>query len=277
MNEKIEEKDEEVVALKEEEIKEPEEASKEEIKPKFDKESWKPKTTLGKKVKEGAINDINEILDNGLKILEAEIIDALLPDLEIDLLFVGQSKGKFGGGQKRVFKQTQKKTQEGNKPKFSTCAVVGNQDGYVGIGFGKSRETVPAREKAIRNAKLNVIKIMRGCGDWRCNCTEPHTIPVTVSGRCGSVIIKLIPSPRGTGLKVEKECAKVLKLAGIKDVWSRTYGQTRSKINLLKACFTALNKLMKVKVRAPQYGTLGIVEGKIGRKIKEEVKIGLAN
>src|SRR3989338_7738189 len=207
------------------EVKELEEVVVEEVKKKgaFEKEAWKPKTSLGMKVKNSEVTNIDYILDKRIKILEPEIVDALLPNLTIDLLMIGQSKGKFGGGQKRVFKQTQKKTAEGNKPKFATCAVVGNEDGYVGIGFGKSRETVPAREKAIRNAKLNVIKIMRGCGDWRCNCTEPHTIPVTVSGRCGSVIIKLIPSPRGTGLKVEKECAKVLKLAGIKDVWSRTY------------------------------------------------------
>ncbi len=53
-------------------------------------------------------------------------------------------------GSRRVFRQTQKKTKEGNKPKFSTYAVVGNKDGYVGLGFGKAKETVPAREKAVQ-------------------------------------------------------------------------------------------------------------------------------
>ena len=81
-----------------------------------------------------------------------EIVDILLPNLETDLLLIGQSKGKFGGGQRRVFRQTQKKTREGNKPKFSTIAIAGNKDGYVGIGYGKSKETVPAREKAFRSA-----------------------------------------------------------------------------------------------------------------------------
>src|SRR3989338_7613857 len=74
----------------------------------FDKESWKPKTSLGVKVKSGEINDIEYVLDNRLRILEHEIVDVLMPNLVIDLLFVGQSKGKFGGGQKRVFRQTQK-------------------------------------------------------------------------------------------------------------------------------------------------------------------------
>src|SRR3989338_821004 len=91
----------------------------------FEKESWMPRTSLGMEVKKGTITDISEILDNGRNIRESEIVDALLPNLTVDLLMVGQSKGKFGGGQKRVFKQTQKKTQEGNKPKFATFAVVG--------------------------------------------------------------------------------------------------------------------------------------------------------
>src|SRR3989338_6454737 len=124
----------------------------------FDKESWKPKTSLGMKVKSGEIDNIEYILDNRLRILEHEIVDALMPNLVIDLLFVGQSKGKFGGGQKRVFRQTQKKTQEGNKPHFGTVAVLWNGDGYIGIGYGKSKETVPAREKATKNAKQNIVK-----------------------------------------------------------------------------------------------------------------------
>ena len=104
-------------------------------------ENWKPKTTIGKKVKSGEIKEIDEILDKGDKILEVEIVDILLPGLESELLLIGQSKGKFGGGQRRVFKQTQKKTCEGNRPKFSTFVVVGNKNGYIGLDQGKSRET----------------------------------------------------------------------------------------------------------------------------------------
>src|SRR3989338_5175664 len=92
----------------------------------FDKSRWNPKTGIGKKVKNDEITDIAEILDNGLKILEPEIVDALLSSLSTELLLIGQSKGKFGGGQRRAFKQTQKKTQEGNKPKFATMAAIGN-------------------------------------------------------------------------------------------------------------------------------------------------------
>ena len=109
--------------------------------------------------------------------------------LKNDLLLIGQSKGKFGGGARRIFKQTQKKTPEGNKPSFACAAVVGNEDGYVGVGSGKSKDTVPAREKAIRRAKLNLFKIRRGCGSWECNCKTHHSIPFETEGKCGSVSI----------------------------------------------------------------------------------------
>ena len=229
----------------------------------FNKESWKPKTSLGMKVKSGEITSMDYVLDNRLRILEYQIVDVLLPNLTTDLLLVGQSKGKFGGGQRRVFRQTQKKTQEGNKPKFATFAIVGNQNGYVGIGYGKSKETVPAREKAMRNSKQNIIRIIRGCGSWKCNCKTPHSVPFTVEGKCGSVILRLIPAPRGTGLSVEKECSKILKIAGIKDVWSETFGQSGTKANLVHACFDALKNLAEIKLTKETEENLGIVEGAI--------------
>ena len=232
----------------------------------FDFSSWDPKTGLGLKVKNGEITKIEEILNSGLKILEPEIVEALVPDLEKDLLLIGQSKGKFGGGQRRVFKQTQKKTPEGNKPRFATYAVVGNKNGLIGVGYGKSKETVPAREKSFRNAKLNLMKIKRGCGSWQCGCKNPHSIPFEVKGKCSSVIIKLIPAPKGTGLKIEGSCATILKLAGIQDIWSKTFGQTKSKINLIKACMAALNKLNSTKIKPNDIENLGIIEGKIQKE-----------
>ena len=229
----------------------------------FDVAAWDPKTDVGRKVKSGELSNIDEILDKGIKIFETPVVDVLIPDIESDLLLIGQAKGKFGGGQRRVFRQTQKKTREGNKPKFGTAAVVGNHNGYVGVGFGKSKETVPAREKAIRNAKLNVFKIKRGCGSWQCGCGEPHSIPFTVAGKCGSVEIKLIPAPKGKGLCVESECGKMLKFAGVNDVWARTKGQTGSKVNLIKACEKALRNLTEIKIKQDQVEKLGIVEGRI--------------
>lgn len=224
---------------------------------------WTPKTDVGRKVHSGEITDIDVILDNGMAILEPEIVDSLVPELESELLLIGQAKGKFGGGQRRVFRQTQKKTREGNKPKFTTIAVIGNKDGYVGIGIGKSKETVPAREKALKNAKLNLFKIKRGSGSWESNSKEPNSIPFAVEGKCGSVEIKLMPAPKGKGLCVEKECSKILALAGIKDIWSKTQGQTKNKINLIKACEEALRNLSTTKVREKDITSLSIQEGRM--------------
>ncbi len=224
---------------------------------------WKPKTDLGRKVKNKEIIDIDEILDKGYRILEPEIVDMLLPTLETDLLLVGQAKGKFGGGQRRVFRQTQKKTREGNKPKFSTIAIVGDKNGHIGIGLGKSKETVPAREKAFRSAKLNIIKIRRGNGSWEDTSDDPHTIPFAVNGKSGSVRMRLLPAPKGTGLCVEKECQKIMTLAGLKNIRSKTHGQTSTKMNVILACKQALQQLMKTKLQQHHYKLLRVHEGAV--------------
>ena len=203
--------------------------------------SWSPKTKLGKDVKEGKIKNIDEILDNGIKILEDKIVDTLVT-LKSDLASVGQSKGKFGGGKRRAWRQTQKKTNEGNIPNFSAFAIVGDENGHVGIGYGKAKETLPARDKAIRKAKLNIIKIRRGCGSFDCSCSEPHSVPFKVEGKAGSVRVILIPAPQGTGLVAADELKKLLQLAGIKDVYSSTFGVQRTTFNLVKACMNALEK-----------------------------------
>jgi small subunit ribosomal protein S5 len=213
----------------------------------FDPSSWVPKTDIGRKVKSKEIKEMDEIFELNTRILESEIVDMLIPNLDSELLAVGQSKGKFGGGKRSIWRQTQKKTAEGNKPKFSTFTVVGNRKGLVGVGLGKAKETMPAREKSLRQAKLNLIKIKFGCGAWACSCGGLHTIPFKVVGKSGSVKMVLKPAPKGTGLKIEKECSKILELAGIKDVYSKTFGHTATKLNLLKACFQALKKLSKVK------------------------------
>ena len=209
--------------------------------------AWKPKTRLGQEIKEGKVKDIDEIFDRGYKILEEQIVDILIPNLQIELLSIGQAKGKFGGGKRRFWRQTQKKTAEGNVPSFACMAVVGDSAGHVGIGLGKARETLPAKEKAIRGAKLNLIRLKRGCGSFDCSCNEPHSLPYKVKGKTASSVIVLIPAAKGTGLVIDDECKKIMKLSGVKDIYSRTFGQTRSKINLAKACIKALEETTKLK------------------------------
>lgn len=203
---------------------------------------WEPITKLGRDVRDGKITDLDEILDNNKKILEEQIVDSLL-EVKTDLILIGQAKGKFGGGKRRAWRQTQKKTKEGNIPVFSSMAVTGDENGHIGVGIGKAKETLPARDKAIRKSKINIIKIKRACSSFDCTCGEPHTVPFKVTGKEGSVKVTLIPAPQGTGLVVGSELKKILKLAGIKDVYSRSTGKRRTTFNFVKACFNALKKI----------------------------------
>ena len=212
-------------------------------------DSWVPKTKLGKEVKAGKEKDLDKIILERKKILEPEIVD-FLTNLESDMILVGQAKGKFGGGKRRAWRQTQKKTMEGNVISFSAMAIVGDKKGHIGIGFGKAKETLPAREKALRNAKLNIIRVQRGfeLAEGEEDKSDPHTVPFKVKGKCGSVTVELFPAPRGTGLVVGDELKKILKLAGIKDAYSKTGGKTKTTFNLAKACINALSKTTEMEL-----------------------------
>ena len=206
-------------------------------------ERWVPKTELGREVRAGKYKNIDEVLVKGRKILEPEIVDILIPTLTKDVLFIGQSKGKFGGGKRRAFRQTQKISKEGSSLTFGVMAVVGDGEGHVGIGYGRAGETLPAREKAVRKAKLNLIRVPRGCASYDCSCNDPHSIPMEVEGKSSSVKIKLIPAPQGTGLAINNELKKVMKAIGITDIYSQSSGKVRTTFNTVKACMQALNKL----------------------------------
>ncbi len=222
-------------------------------------ENWTPITELGKKVQKGEITSLEQIFNLNKKILEEKIVDILMPDMKVELINIGQAKGKFGGGKRRAFRQTQKKTREGNKPHFATYCVVGNENGIIGIGYGKAKEVVPAREKALRAAKLNVFKVLRGSGSWETTVPGQNSIPFKVTGKAGSVTVTLMPAPKGTGIVAEPELAKILKLAGIQDVWAKIRGHTVSKINMVLAAERALKKLSTTKVKEEYKQKLGIV------------------
>ncbi|MCK4996996.1 30S ribosomal protein S5 [Candidatus Pacearchaeota archaeon] len=211
-------------------------------------DAWIPKTELGRAVRAGKYNNIDEVLAEGRKIMEPQVVDLLIPSLTTDTLFIGQSKGKFGGGKRRAFRQTQKATREGSVMTFGVMAVVGDGVGHVGIGYGKAAETLPAKEKAIRKAKLAIFKVRRGCASFDCSCDEEHSIPVTTQGKCSSVVVKLIPAPQGTGLVVNDELKKILRAVGIKDVYSKCSGKLQTTFNTGKACIQALEKIGEVQL-----------------------------
>lgn len=209
----------------------------------YEKEEWEPKTQLGRMVKEGKITDIDEILEKGLPIMELQIVDTLLPDLEEEVMDVNL---------------VQRMHKSGRKVNFRVIVAVGNKNGYVGLGQGKAKEVGPAIRKAVDNAKYNIIKVRRGCGDWGCVCGREHTVPFKVEGKSGSVRVTLIPAPGGVGLAIGDVGKTILGLAGIDDVWSQTMGQTQTTINFAGAVFEALKHLSKVKATTKDLKNLGV-------------------
>jgi small subunit ribosomal protein S5 len=204
---------------------------------------WKPKTKLGKLVASGAITSIDEILGSGQKIIEPEIVDKLVPNLKNELILIGGRKGK-GGGIKRIpVNITATMHRSGRKFTSNAFAVVGDEDGLIGLGKASALESRAAINKAIGKAKINVVRIKRGCGSWECGCGTNHSIPYKTEGKSGSVRVILMPAPKGLGLVADDESKKALRLAGIKDVWVKTYGNTRMRINLITALFKALKGL----------------------------------
>jgi small subunit ribosomal protein S5 len=188
-------------------------------------EGWIPLTGLGKMVVSGEITSIDQVLESGKPIKEVEIVDAFLPDLVDEVLDISM---------------VQRMTDSGRRVKFRAVVVVGNKNGYIGFGQGKDAQVGAAITKAIKDAKLSIIKVNRGCGSWECGCSLEHSIPVQVTGKAGSVRVTLKPAPQGIGLVTGDIAKKVLGLAGIRDIWGFSSGETRTTINFAKATFNAL-------------------------------------
>jgi small subunit ribosomal protein S5 len=212
---------------------------------------WEPKTRLGRMVKNGDVTNIKDALATGLPIREPEIVDILLPDLDDEVLDVNM---------------VQRMTDSGRRVRFAIMTVVGNGNGYVGLGSAKGKEVGPAIRKAIDNAKLNLIEIRRGCGSWECGCDTPHTLPFMVNGKSGSTVVKFRPAPRGVGLAVGDVAKHILRLSGIKDAWGFTRGETRTTINYAKAVFNALRNTARLKTMDSQVKDLNILSGSIAEE-----------
>ena len=212
-------------------------------------DEWTPKTRLGQMIHSGEITTMHEALKTGLPLREPEIVDLLLPDLEDEVLDVNM---------------VQRMTDSGRRVKFSITVVVGNKNGYVGLGQFKGKEVGPSIRKAINNAKLNIIEIKRGCGSWECGCGTHHTIPFQVYGKASSVEVTLKPAPRGVGLAVGDVAKHIMRLAGYEDVWGFARGQTRTTVNYAKAVFNALEQMQTIRVREGQATAFGIKEGSVG-------------
>ena len=163
-----------------------------------EEEVWIPKTSIGKRVIAGEINSMEEILSKGLRIQEAGIVKKLLPDLKTEVIDVGI---------------IQKMTANGQSTRFKALVAAGNENGWLGIGMGKSKQMRIAIEKANNAAYLSVSPVKLGCGSWECRCDQNHSVPFKVKGKGGSVTIEILPAPRGLGLVAGRKIKNLLKMA----------------------------------------------------------------
>jgi small subunit ribosomal protein S5 len=186
---------------------------------------WIPKTKLGKMVQSGQVLSLDDVFTQGLRVMEPEIVDVLLPGLKQEVLGIGF---------------VQKQTDAGEKSRFKAVVAVGDNNGYLGVGGGKAKQVRTAIDKATLQAKLKVIPVRRGCGSWECGCGRSHSLPFRVAGKCGSVRVDIVPGPRGLGLVGGEIVKTVLTLAGVRDCWTRTYGSTSTLASTALAVYDAL-------------------------------------
>lgn len=208
---------------------------------------WIPRTELGRQVMQGTIT-LDEIFQTGKKIKEPEIVDKLIPNLQSDIIFMGGSPGKGGGIKRTPTRRTARMHRSGRRYRVQAMVIVGNGNGYLGVGMGEAVEHRTAIDKATENAKLNLIPVKRGCGSWECACHDLHSVPFEVEGKSGSVTIRLMPAPKGIGMCINDEAKKVMKLAGIQDIWSKCFGSSKTRINSTYALFDAFKKMNRIRI-----------------------------
>jgi small subunit ribosomal protein S2e len=182
-----------------------------------------PVTKLGRLVKDGKIKSMEEIYLFSLPVKEYQIVDFFLPKLKDEVMKI---------------MPVQKQTRAGQRTRFKAFVAIGDFDGHVGLGVKCAKEVATAIRGAIILAKLSVIPVRRGY--WGAALGEPHTVPSKVSGKVGSVMCRLIPAPRGTGIVAAPASKRLLQLAGVEDCYTQSKGSTATMGNFLKATFAAV-------------------------------------
>lgn len=190
-----------------------------------DKEGWTPITKLGRLVKDGKVRNINDIFAFGIKIKEYQIVDTLLPGLKEELM---------------TMQSVQKQTSAGQRTRMKAYVAIGDSAGHVGLGVKCAKDVQGAVRGAMIQAKLSLIPVRRGY--WGATIGNVHTVPCKLTGSCGSVRVRLVPAPRGTGIVAAKTPKKLLVLAGIEDVFTQSNGHTKTLGNFVKATYDAVRQ-----------------------------------
>jgi small subunit ribosomal protein S2e len=162
-----------------------------------------------------------------MPIKEAQIVDSFInaDDMKDEIMRIGT---------------VQKVSSAGQRTRFKVHSCIGDGKGHVGVGARTGKEVATAIRAALTAAKLNIVPIRRGY--WGNRIGAPHTVPMKVTGKSGSVSVRLIPAPKGTGIVASPMTTKIIKMAGIDDVYTASCGKTRTGGNFIMATFYALRK-----------------------------------
>jgi len=136
-----------------------------------------------------------------------------------------------------------KVTKGGRTFGFSAIVVVGNGDGVIGHGLGKSKDVTSAIAKAIEDAKKNLVRIP----------IYKQTIPHEQKGKFGGAKVFLKPASHGTGVIAGGAVRAVLESLGVHDVLSKSQGSSNPH-NVVKATFDALLQMRDANIIAKQRG-----------------------
>jgi small subunit ribosomal protein S5 len=123
----------------------------------------------------------------------------------------------------------------GRRFSFSVAMVIGDKRGKVGVGIGKAGDTQLAIEKAIRNAKKNMITV---------TMNKDSHIPHDVHVKYASSEVMMMPA-KGRGLVAGSSVRTVLELAGVKDITAKIFSRSKNKLNNARAAVEALKQLKK--------------------------------
>merc|ERR1719361_860514 len=131
-------------------------------------------------------------------------------------------------------------TSAGQRNRFVCYVLVGDTEGHIGLGQKCAKEVATAIRGGIIAAKMALVPVRRGY--WGNKIGNPHTVPMKVHGKSGSVRVRLIPAPRGSAVVGSPVAKKMMAFAGVQDAFTCSCGHTRTKGNFMKACFEALRQ-----------------------------------
>jgi small subunit ribosomal protein S5 len=127
----------------------------------------------------------------------------------------------------------------GRRFSFSIAMVIGDKKGRVGVGIGKAGDTPIAVNKAMQNAKKNMVTI---------NLNKKNSISHPVEAKYSSARVSIMPAP-GKGVIAGSSARVVLELCGIKEVSSKIFSRSKNKLNIARAAIKALGELKKERIK----------------------------